>query len=49
MKHSLIKPNQIRFSGIDLFENPIRDDDLYIEMDDEFNVPVQLKGTKCIS
>ena len=48
IKHRLIDPNQIRFNGIYLFENPICDDDLYTEMDDELNAPVQFKGTKCI-
>ena len=48
MKHSLVNPNQIRFNGLELFNNPIRDDEMYIEMDDELNIPVQFKGTKCI-
>ena len=48
MNHSLINPNQIRFNGLDFFDNMIRDDELYIEMNDELNIPVQFKGTKCI-
>ena len=48
MKHSLVNPNQIRFNGLELFNNPIRDDEMYIEMDDELNFPIQLKGAKCI-
>ena len=48
MKHSLIKPNHIRFNGLDLFVNLICDDELYIEMDDELNVSVQFKGDKYI-
>ena len=30
MKHSFINPNQIRFNGLDFFDNPIFDDELYI-------------------
>ena len=48
MKHGLIKPNYILLNSLDLFDSPIRDDELYTEMDDEFNVPVQFKGTTCI-
>ena len=48
MKFIPINPNKIRFDGLDFFENPIFDEDLYIEMDDELNVTVQFKGTKCI-
>ena len=40
MNNSLINPNHIRFDGLDFFENPILDDELYIEMYDELNVPV---------
>ena len=48
MKHSRINPNHIRFNGLDLFENPIRDDELYVEMDDELNAPLKFKGTNFI-
>ena len=48
MKHSLINPNHILFNVLDFFENIICDDELYIEMDDELNVPVQFKEIKCI-
>ena len=46
MKHSLINLNQIRFNGLDLFDNTICIDGLYIDMDDELNVPVKFKGYK---
>ena len=48
MKHSFINTNHIKFNVLELFDNMIRENDLYIEMDDELNVPVQFNGTKCI-
>ena len=48
MKHSLINPNQIRFSGLDFFDNPIRDEELYAEMSDNLVIPLTFKGTKCV-
>ena len=48
IKHSLIKPRRIRFNELALFDNNICDDELYIEMDEELNVPMKFKVTKCI-
>ena len=48
MKHSLINSNHIWFNVLDFFDNPIHDDELYIKIDNELNVPVQFKATKCI-
>ena len=48
MKHSLTNPNQVQFNVLDFFDNHIRKDEMYIEMDDDLNVPMQFKGTKCI-
>ena len=48
MKHSLINPNQVRFHGIDLFDNPVCDEELFIELDYETAIPLKFKGTKCV-
>ena len=48
MKHILINPNQIRLNGLDFFDNPIRDGEMYKEMDDELNFPMQFKGAEFI-
>ena len=48
MQHSLINPNQVRFNGINLFNNPVRGEGLYIEVDDESAIPLQFNGTKCV-
>ena len=48
MKHSLINLNQIRHCGLDFFDNPMRDDELYMVIDDELHVPLRFKGMKCI-
>ena len=45
---SFINTNHIKFNVLELFDNMIRENDLYIEMDDELNVAMQFKGTKCI-
>ena len=47
MKHSLINPNQIRFNGLDFYDNPDRDEEFYVELYDDLNIPLQFKGTKC--
>ena len=47
MQHSLINPNQVRFHGIDFFDNTVSDNELYIDMDDYTEIPLQFKGTKC--
>ena len=48
MQHSLINPNQVRFHRLDLFDNPVCTEKLYIEVDDETAIPLQSKGTKCV-
>ena len=48
MQHSLINPNQVRFNWLDLFNNPVCNEELYIEVDDETATPLQSKGTKCV-
>ena len=49
MKHSFINTNHIKFNVLELFDNMIRENDLYIEMDDELNVPVKCKGLSVCS
>jgi hypothetical protein len=48
MKHSLINPNQVRFNGLDFWDNPLRDDELFMEITEELRVPLRFKGTKCV-
>ena len=48
MKHSLINPNQIRFNGLDFCDNPMRDENLCIEIDEGLFidlVAIYFKGT----
>lgn len=47
MDHSLLNPNQIRFHGLDFFDNPTRDEKLCMQIDDDLFVPLIFKGTKC--
>ena len=47
MDHSLLNPNQIRFNGLDYFDNPLRDDELCIQIDDDLYLPLNYRGTKC--
>ena len=47
MKHSLIKTNHICSNGLEFYDNPARDEDFYVELDDNLNIPLQFKGTKC--
>ena len=46
MKHSLINPNQIRFNGLDFADNPMRDENLHVEMDKNLFIALLCKGTK---
>ena len=46
MKHSLINPNQIRFNGLDFWDNPMRDENLCIEIDEDLFIDLRCKGTK---
>ena len=48
MNHSLINPNQIRFNGLDFFDNPTRDEQLCIQIGDDLFLPLDFKGTKCL-
>ena len=48
MNHSLINPNQIRFNGLDFFDNPTRDEEIYFEADESLHIPMNFKGTKCV-
>ena len=48
MKRGLINPNQIHHCGLDFFDNPMRDDELYMEIDDSLHILLRSKGTKCI-
>ena len=47
MKHSLIKPNNIRSNGLYFYDKPDRDEELYVELYDNLKIPLQFKGTKC--
>ena len=44
---SLIKHNQIRLNSLDFYDNPARDEEFYVELNDDLNIPLQFKGTKC--
>ena len=46
MKHSLSKTNQIRSHGVEFYDNPDRDEEVYVELDDNLDIPLQFKGTK---
>ena len=46
MKHSLINPNQFYFNGLDFCDNPMRDENLQIEMDENLFIALNCKGTK---
>ena len=48
MQHSLINLNQVRFHGLNLFDNTVRKDKLCIKVDDDPEIPLQFKGTKCV-
>ena len=48
MNHSLINPNQVRYHGLDFFDNPVRDKTLYMQADDDVNIPLHYEGTKCL-
>ena len=47
MKHSLINPNHIRSSGLNFYDNLARDEEFYVELDDNLKILLQFKGTKC--
>ena len=40
--------NQVRFHGLDFFDNPVWNEELYIEVDDETEIPLQFKGDKFV-
>ena len=42
MNHSLINPNQIRFNGLEFYDNPARDDEFYVQLDDGLKIPLKL-------
>ena len=49
LPHSLFNPNQIRQSGIDLWDNPYdKSHGLSIDVSDELIVPLRMQGTKLI-
>ena len=48
MGHSLINPNQIRYNGLDFYDNPMRDDELCFDAGDGVKIPLRFRGTKCI-
>ena len=48
IRHSLINPNQVRHCGLDFFDNPGSDDNLYMEIDDGLHVLLRIIGTKCV-
>ena len=39
-QHLLINPNQVQFHGLDFFDNPIRDNELCIKVDDKTSIPL---------
>ena len=48
MQHSLINPNQVQFHGLDFFDNPVRDNELCIKVDDKTLIPLKSKGPNCV-
>ena len=48
MQHSLNNKNQVRFHGLDLFDNTVSENELCIKVDDETRNSLQFKGTKCV-
>ena len=49
LPHSLFNQNQIRQSGIDLWENPYdKSHELSIDVSDELIVPLRMQGTKLV-
>ena len=48
MDHSLINPNQVRFHGLDFYDNPVRDKHLYLQADEDINISLRFEGTKCL-
>ena len=46
MKYSLMNNNQVRSNGIDLLDNLMRNHEVYVEIYEELNSPLQLKGNK---
>ena len=48
MSHSLINPNQIRHNGLDFFDNPPCDKEIYFEADESVHIPMDFKGTKFV-
>ena len=47
MNHSLINPNHIRFNGLKSYDKPARDEEFYVELDDDLKITLQFKKTKC--
>ena len=39
MNHRLINPNHIRFNGLKFYDKPARDEEFYVELDDNLNIP----------
>ena len=49
LPHSLFNPNQIRQSGIDLWDNPYdKSHELSIDVSEELIVPLRMQGTKLV-
>ena len=48
MKDSLINPNQVCYNRLDFWDNPLRNDKLFMEVTENLNVPLKFKGTKYI-
>ena len=47
IKHSFINPNQSRSNVLYFYDNPARDEDFYVYLDDNLKIPLQFKDTKC--
>ena len=46
MQHILTNTNQVRFHRLDLFDNPVCDDELCVDVDADTETPLKLKWTK---
>ena len=47
MNQILINPNHIHFNDLDYYYNPARDEEFYVELDDDLEILLQFKGNKC--
>ena len=50
MEHSLLNPNQLRYFGVTVQDNPFADAPLYISTDNgDFVLPLEILGTNIVA